>query len=137
HGAKMIHYHGFSDPDITPINSINYYESVTKEMAKGARGPVNGLRITQDFYRLFMVPGMEHCAGGPGATTFDAVTALEQWVEHGTAPASIPAAHVANGVTTFTRPLCPYPQVAEYIGGDTTSASSFVCSKPDDSGSED
>ena len=129
-GGKMIHYHGFSDPDISPINSINYYESVTKVMGNGANGTGAGLRLTQDFYRLFMVPGMQHCSGGPGATTFDMVTALEQWVEQGVAPSSIPASHVESGKTTFTRPLCPYPQQMMYVGGangDNTSASNFIC----------
>ena len=71
-GGKLIHYHGWSDPDITPLNSINYYESVTR--AQG--GDVHGLRNTQEFYRLFMVPGMQHCQGGPGATAFDMIAAF-------------------------------------------------------------
>jgi feruloyl esterase len=127
-GAKLIQYHGFSDSDISPLTSINYYTSVTNVMGKGAKGNGDGLRVTQDFYRLFMVPGMQHCAGGPGATTFDALTALENWVEQGTAPESILAAHVENGVTKFTRPLCPYPAQATYKGnGDTNDAANFVC----------
>ncbi len=125
-GGKLIHYHGFSDPDITPINSINYYESVTKVMGKGR----HGLRQTQEFYRLFMVPGMQHCSGGPGTDRFDALTALEQWVEVGVAPGRIIASHVENGVTTMTRPLCPYPQQATYEGeGDTNDAANFACTR--------
>jgi feruloyl esterase len=71
-GGKLIQYHGWSDPDITPLNSINYYESVQRA-TQGA----------EEFYRLFLVPGMQHCGGGPGPSKFDMVSALEQWVEHG------------------------------------------------------
>jgi len=132
-GAKLIHYHGFSDSDIAPVNSINYFESVTKVM--GDDDDAQGLRKTQQFYRLFMVPGMQHCRGGPGADRFDALTALERWVETGAAPERILASHVENGATTFTRPLCPYPQQATYIGrGETSVAANFVCERPPDDG---
>ena len=102
-GGKLILYHGWNDQLIQPYNAIDYYTSVTKKM---------GQRETDDFARLFMVPGMTHCAGGVGPNTFDAVTALEQWVEKGTKPAQIMASHMSNGVVDRTRPLCPYPQVA-------------------------
>ena len=69
---------------------------------------------TPDFYRLFIVPGMFHCAGGVGTGTFDAVTPLIQWVEKGVAPSTIPAARVVDGKPVVTRPLCPYPEVARY-----------------------
>ncbi len=135
-GAKLIHYHGFSDSDIAPVNSINYFESVTKVM--GDDDDAQGLRKTQQFYRLFMVPGMQHCRGGPGADRFDALTALERWVETGAAPERILASHVENGATTFTRPLCPYPQQATYIGrGETSVAANFVCERPPDDGDAD
>ena len=82
----------------------------------------------EDTYRLFMVPGMGHCQGGPGADHFDMLTALEQWVEHGKAPAQIPASHVTDGKADRTRILCPFPQVARYDGkGDKNDASSFRC----------
>ena len=124
-GGKLIQYHGWSDPDITPLNSINYYESVTKAMAAGGN---NALRETTQFYRLFMVPGMQHCAGGPGATTFDMVEALEQWVEKGIAPQRIVAERRVGGKTERTRPLCPYPQEAVYKGtGSTDDAANFSC----------
>ncbi len=127
-GGKLIQYHGFSDPDITPLTSINYYESVVDVMGRAPNGHGDGLRETQSFYRLFMVPGMQHCSGGPGPTTFDALGALEQWVEEGVAPVSIPAAHVQGGVTTLTRPLCAYPLEAVYTGqGSTNDAANFVC----------
>jgi len=133
-GGKLIHYHGFSDPDITPINSINYYESVVAQMRRGHRdrddghGKGKSLEETTEFYRLFMVPGMQHCAGGPGTDQFDALTALERWVEQGIAPDRIIASHVEKGVVTMQRPLCPFPEEAVYTGqGSTNDAANFVC----------
>jgi tannase/feruloyl esterase len=117
-GGKMITYFGWADPALNPMMGVRYYENVRR---KG--GPT-----TADFYRLFMVPGMLHCAGGAGPSTFDALTAVVQWVEKGAAPQSIPAAHVSNGKPTFTRPLCPYPQTAVYNGtGNTDDMASFTC----------
>ena len=83
---------------------------------------------SQNSYRLFMAPGMAHCGGGEGPNTFDMVSALEQWVEHGKAPDRIIASHSTNGVVDRTRPLCPYPQVAVYKGtGSTDEAANFEC----------
>ena len=120
-GGKLIQYHGWSDPDITPLNSINYYESVMRA-TPGAGS----------FYRLFLVPGMQHCGGGPGPSKFDAISALEQWVERGTAPERITASHVTSaGRVDRTRPLCPYPQEAQWKGvGSTDEAENFVCALP-------
>ena len=118
-GGKLVMYHGWNDQLIQPSNSINYYSSVSKAM---------GARETDDFARLFMVPGMTHCAGGPGPNTFDAVGALEQWVEHSTKPAQMTASHSTSGVVDRTRPLCPYPQVASYKGsGSLDEAANFIC----------
>jgi len=118
-GGKLIMYHGWNDQLIQPYNAIDYYSSVTKKL-----GPSD----TDDFARLFMVPGMTHCAGGVGPNTFDAVTALEQWVEKGTKPAQMIASHMTSGTVDRTRPLCPYPQVATYDGrGSIDVAASFVC----------
>jgi len=81
--------------------------------------------------RLFMVPGMGHCGGGDGASTFDMVTALDGWVESGTAPEQIPASRVRNGKVDRTRPLCAYPRYARYSGsGNVDDASNFVCELP-------
>ena len=81
--------------------------------------------------RLFMAPGMSHCGGGEGPNQFDLLTALEQWVERGTPPQRIVASHLRDGVVDRTRPLCPYPEVAESSGtGSTADASSFVCARP-------
>ncbi len=118
-GGKLIQYHGWSDPQIAPESSVAYFKSVVdKASAKDVAG----------FYRLFMVPGMAHCTGGDGTSTFDALAALEQWVEQKKAPEQIPAARVRDGKTDRTRPLCPYPQVAVYKGtGSTDEALNFTC----------
>jgi feruloyl esterase len=119
HG-KLIQYHGWADPQIAPGNSTLYYQSVVKEMG--------GAEKINDSYRLFMVPGMAHCRGGEGVSTFDMIGALEQWVEAGRAPDQIPASRMRNGKTDRTRPLCPYPQLATYKGnGSIDDAANFVC----------
>ena len=75
-----------------------------------------------------MVPGMGHCGGGDGTSTFDMVSALDQWVVQGKAPDQISASRVVNGAVVRTRPLCPYPQTATYKGsGSTDDASNFSC----------
>ncbi|MEO8481399.1 MAG: tannase/feruloyl esterase family alpha/beta hydrolase [Acidobacteriota bacterium] len=129
-GSKLIVYHGWSDPDISPFNSISYYEDVVKTM-NGAAPRETALADTQSFFRLFMVPGMQHCSGGPGAASFDMLSALERWVEQGTAPEQVVATHLTNGVADRTRPLCVYPKVAQYVGtGSTDEAANFVCRVP-------
>jgi|GEM_PF-639167 len=119
-GGKIISYHGWADPQISPGSTSNYYDSVIKTMG--------GASKVQENFRLFMVPGMNHCGGGLGTDQFDMLTALETWVEKKQAPASIPASRVANGQTVRTRPLCPYPQTATYKGsGSTDDAANFTC----------
>ena len=119
-GGKIISYHGWADPQISPGSTSNYYDSVIKTMG--------GASKVQENFRLFMVPGMNHCGGGLGTDQFDMLTALENWVEKKQAPASIPASRVANGQTVRTRPLCPYPQAATYKGsGSTDDAANFTC----------
>ena len=119
-GGKLISYHGWNDPQISPLNATQYYDRVVKAMGGANRVSSN--------YRLFMVPGMAHCGGGVGTSTFDMLTALEQWVETKKAPDSIPASRVVNGAVVRMRPLCPYPQVATYKGsGNTDDAANFVC----------
>ncbi len=121
HGGKLIQYHGWSDPGVAPQGSVNYY--------RAAAAKLNG--TANDKYRLFMVPGMGHCGGGDGTSTFSMIGALEQWVEAGTAPDWIPASRIREGKVERTRPLCPYPQVAAYRGsGNTDDAASFVCRVP-------
>ena len=77
---------------------------------------MGGAKKVMDNYRLFMVPGMNHCGGGDGTASFDMLAALEQWVEKQQAPDQIPASHMSDGRVDRTRPLCPYPQVAKYQG---------------------
>ena len=119
-GGRLIQYHGWNDAQISPRNSTQYYERAVQANGGAAR--------VQQNYRLFMVPGMNHCQGGVGTSTFDMLGALEQWVEKGQAPAQIAASRVSGGKTERTRPLCPYPQVATYKGtGSTDDAANFVC----------
>jgi feruloyl esterase len=119
-GGKLLIYHGWADPGISPRNSVNYYESVVDKI---------GAAKASKSIRLFMVPGMGHCSGGDGTDRFDAVAAIDQWVEKGKAPDSIAASHqVRGGAVDKTRPLCPYPQTAQYKGsGSTNEAVNFVC----------
>ena len=127
----MLQYHGWNDQLITPLNSINYYESVLSFFSAGGQAREKTLQDVQGFYRLFMAPGMAHCGGGTGPNSFDMQTALEQWVERGVAPDQIVATRAVNGVVDRLRPLCPYPQVAVYKGkGDTNDAASFDCLRP-------
>lgn len=126
-GGKLIQYHGWADSLIAPGNSINYYESVVEKLG--------GVSKIDGSYRLFMVPGMGHCGGGEGATNFDMLTALEAWREHDEVPERVIATkYVGNGPASgvaMTRPLCPYPQTAQYKGsGDTNDAANFVCAVP-------
>ena len=121
-GGKILQYHGWNDQLIAPENSIDYYESVKNFFGGGD---------VSSFYRLFMAPGMAHCAGGTGPNTFDMQTALEQWVERGNAPDQIVATRAINGVVDRTRPLCQFPKVAIYKGsGDINDAANFVCGDP-------
>ena len=121
-GGKILMYHGWNDQLISPPNSINYLKSV-----ESALGPTK----TADLMRLFMVPGMTHCAGGDGTSAFDMLKALEQWVEQGQAPARIVASRFANDKLVRTRPLCPYPQIARYSGsGSTDDEANFACQTP-------
>ena len=121
-GGKLLLYHGWNDQLVSPVSTINYYNRVLE---------TTGRARTADSVRLFMMPGMTHCAGGEGPNAFDKVAVLEQWVEHGQAPARIVASHSADGKIDRTRPLCPYPQVASYNGsGSINDAASFVCRTP-------
>jgi feruloyl esterase len=130
HGGKLLQYHGWNDPLISPYNSIDYYESVVA-FRGGTKKRAAALQETQANHRLFMVPGMEHCRGGDATDTFDGLGALEKWVEEGIAPDQIAATKVVDGRTVRSRPLCPYPQVATYRGqGSTDDAGSFTCALP-------
>jgi feruloyl esterase len=113
-------YTGLADPVVSPFDTLAYYDEVARAMG--------GAASTQSFFRFFPVPGMAHCRGGAGTDTFDALAAVEAWVEHGTAPDAIPASRRRNGQVDRTRPLCAYPAVARYKGtGSIEDASSFTC----------
>jgi feruloyl esterase len=117
-GGKMITWHGLADELIFPNGSLNYYERV---LALDPKAP--------DFIRLFEAPGVEHCSGGPGAFPGTAFQSLVNWVEKGKAPDKLDAATVPVDAseTVRYRPLCPYPSVQRYKGGDPNEASSFEC----------
>jgi Tannase and feruloyl esterase len=122
-GGRLLMYHGWADPGIAPQNSVNYFTSV-EDAAGGKAAASNSIR-------LFMVPGMGHCAGGDGTDDFDKIGALSSWVDTNQAPKSILAAHKTKGVADRTRPLCPYPETAHYKGsGSTDDAANFVCAAP-------
>jgi feruloyl esterase len=110
-GGKLLLWHGFDDPGPSPFATIDYYERAVK-----ANGGAN--------LRLFVVPGVHHCMNGPGADTFDPLTAMEQWVENGTVPETMVA---KNGSAGFERPVCAWPKLPYYRSGDPASAGSFVC----------
>jgi feruloyl esterase len=121
HGHKLLMYHGWSDWLVPPGESINYYNAVKARDSESDQS-----------LRLFMVPGMSHCSAGPGATHFDALGAVVDWVERGVAPDKIIASKLpageSTGTPTLQRPLCPYPQNAQYQGsGDPNDAANFVC----------
>ncbi|MCI0487755.1 MAG: tannase/feruloyl esterase family alpha/beta hydrolase [Blastocatellia bacterium] len=120
-GGRIIMYFGWADTALNPLMGIDYYEKVGARMGGS----------TEDFFRLFMIPGMAHCRGGVGTDEFDALTPLVEWVEKGVAPDHIQASQRRGGKLVRTRPLCPYPQVAKYKGtGRADTAQSFVCVKP-------
>jgi feruloyl esterase len=120
-GGKLIQYHGWSDPQIAPAGTTQYYDRVVEVL--GGRDNVH------DAYRLFMAPGMGHCSGGEGPNTFDMVTAIERWVETGMAPEQITATITRpTAMLDRSRPLCPYPTVAVYKGsGSTDDVANFAC----------
>ncbi|KAI0349703.1 feruloyl esterase-like protein [Trametes cingulata] len=140
HHGKVLHYVGWADQLISPGNSLHYYETV-HEFTLG-----NSTLNIDDFYRLFTVPGMNHCAGGQAANAFGGVSqpaplsldpehnivaAMVRWVEEGVAPATITGVKYNNDVkadgVAFTRPLCKYPSTVRFKGGNPNNASSFEC----------
>lgn len=121
HGGKQLLYHGMSDPWFSALDTVDYYERVAR-----ANG---GLEKTRQFARLFLVPGMGHCAGGPTTLDhFDLLTPLVDWVEHGKAPDAVVA--TGRSLPGRSRPLCAWPAYARYEGhGNPNAAASFECAK--------
>ena len=127
-GGKLITYHGTTDGLIPYDNSVNYHESVVARLGAGA---------VEDSVRFYPVPGMDHCSGGEGASEIDWLTAIEHWVERGERPGVLEGAHPDRVYgppgapplpsKPFTRPICPWPQVIAYEGGDPGEAASFAC----------
>jgi feruloyl esterase len=118
-GGRLLMYHGWSDTQVTPLNSINYFQKVLSRF---------GPQVAGTSIQLYMVPGMGHCSGGPGTDQFNKVAALEQWMVAGSAPERIPASRVTNGITDRTRPLCPLGRVAKWTGsGSTDDMVNFAC----------
>lgn len=120
-GGKILMYFGWADPALNPLMGVEYYEKVSQQTGGSS----------DQFFRLFMVPGMFHCGGGVGVSAFDAATPLVNWVENGVAPDGILASRVSAGKVDRTRPLCAYPEVAKYKGtGSIDDAANFTCVKP-------
>ena len=122
-GGKLLIFHGTADPIFSALESIDYYQRLTRNNG--------GAESTSTWARLFLVPGMNHCAGGPATDSFDGLAAIVDWVEKGAAPSRIEAS-ARPGTTYFpgrTRPLCAYPSYARYDGcGSLEDGANFVCS---------
>ncbi len=132
-GGKLLQYHGWGDPAISAVGSVEYYDSVKTFLSRFPDARSASGRTVPDFYRLFMVPGMGHCGGGAGPNSFDAFSALETWVEKGIAPTQLIGSGTVAGDSTrkMTRPICAYPDVAQYKGaGDPNDAANFICATP-------
>jgi len=116
-GGKLVLYHGWSDAALSALATTKYYEQVRARDAAAA-----------DYARLFMLPGVAHCAGGAGPDRVDWYSVIDDWVENGKAPERIVASKQVQGKTTRTRPLCAYPMHAVYKGtGSIDDEANFVC----------
>ena len=145
-GGRFVQYAGWADTIVSPLNTVAYYQRVIEAQGARGRSKETNLARAQEFYRLFVAPGVGHCGSGPGPNEFgqrggngdahrDIVVALEKWVENGVAPSRIVATKFVDDDPTksvvMTRPLCAFPRVAKYIGtGDTNDAVNFRCSRP-------
>jgi feruloyl esterase len=118
--GKLLLSHGWSDGLIPAMSTVNFYTELTQHLG----------REKSEGARLFMIPGMGHCAGGDGPHVFNAITTIDQWVETGRAPERIVVSN-APGKPARTRPLCPWPQEAVYSGqGSTDEEKNFRCEAP-------
>ena len=122
-GGKLLLWHGWSDPAIPAEMAIDLHARIRRDTRQQP-----GQAPTDEAVRLFMAPGVQHCGGGFGLTSFDALGALEQWVEHGNAPDRILATQLVDGKPVRSRPLCAYPKAPRYRGsGNPDDAASFDC----------
>lgn len=120
HGGKLMMYHGWADGHVPAMGSVEYFNDIVSQL---------GLSVVGKSVQLYMVPGMDHCEGGPGTDTFDKMAVIEQWVATGSAPSLIVASHLTEGKIDRTRPLCPFGKAATYAGtGSTDEAANFTCS---------
>ena len=171
-GGKLLMWHGWTDTTLEPRSSLNYYNSVVAVTGGGLRlsdrsgddffddhdndkddkhhghgrhnSPRENLEDTQEFFRLFLAPGVNHCGGGLGPNSsfaytlgndvgamdadHDILAALDRWVEHGVAPSRLISSHFTAGVADKTRPICAYPKIARYKGqGDPNQPASWTC----------
>lgn len=145
-GGKLILWHGWADPHISPLTTIAFHEAVLKEMGEAA---------VAGFERLYLLPGVYHCGNGEGMASVDLLTPLMDWVEDGTAPEAVTTRTATEGGNSFglptaqkkerpadapaipaeppvtrERPVYPYPALAKYIGGDPNAAASYVKGEP-------
>jgi feruloyl esterase len=121
HGGKLLLYHGLADSSIPPGHTVMYYNSVLAKMGKKQ----------DDWFKLYLEPGMAHCGNGPGPNQFNKMGVIERWREAGQAPDAIIAEHVTGTTVDMTRPLCAYPQTAVYKGvGSKNDAANFSCKIP-------
>ena len=121
HGGKIILYTGMSDPVFSANDLIRYYQRMAEDNG--------GMEQARGFARLFRIPGMNHCFGGPALDNFDALAAIQEWVEKGSPPESMVA--TGHAFPGRSRPLCPYPETPHYKGsGNTDEAKTFVCRRP-------
>jgi feruloyl esterase len=120
HNGKLLMYQGFADANVSPLQTIAYYQNVVDNLG----GPANA----SSNFRLFFAPGMGHCGGGDGPNEFDKINALDRWVEINEAPQTLIASQRVDGKVTRTRPLCQFPQIAVYKGsGSVDDAANFTC----------
>jgi feruloyl esterase len=122
-GGKLLIWHGWADPAIPPDMSIDLYKRIQRATPHYA-----GQTPTDQAVRLFMLPGVQHCGGGAGLTAFDPLGAMEKWVEGGEAPDRLTASQLIDDKPGRSRPVCPYPKIARYVGhGNVDEAANFEC----------
>ena len=126
--GKILTYWGLADAALNPIMGTDYYAEVADRMG--------GVEQVQDFYRMYMVPGVAHCSGGYGPDEIDAMTPLIEWVEAGKTPDRLLAQKTVDGQLKYNRAICPHPQATVYQSGDPELPESYTCVSPGDTPDE-